>query len=138
MGYFLLYRLFSMFSAVSLFLLDVFEIISRSFMLKKLPQNPCNWIKNLYNVFFVCFFFTFIEHKNFWQNAKSKYVFLLPSVIIQYLHRWQRADTQRSGSLLTSDLQYELWISDSDQLLAVEAWRSCLTEYEAGCYTDLS
>lgn len=63
---------------------------------------------------------------------------LLPSVSIQYLHRWQRADTQRSGSLLTSDLQYELWVSDSDQLLAVEAPHSCLTEYEAGCYTDSS
>lgn len=36
-----------------------------------------------------CFFFTFIEHKNFWQNAKSKCVFLLSSVSIQYLHRWQ-------------------------------------------------
>lgn len=51
---------------------------------------------------------------------------------------------RQSGSLPTFDLQYEscciqreelknreLWINDSDQLLAVEAQVSCLTEYEA-------
>lgn len=53
------------------------------------PHNRCIWSKKALQCFFS---FTFIEHKNFWQNAKSKCVFLLSSVSTQYLHRWQRTD----------------------------------------------
>lgn len=92
---------------------------------------------------FVFFLFTFIEHKNFWQNAKSNCVFLLFLVSIQYLHRWKR--TEDRGVVAYRCLTYsmravvyrekrELWIND--QLLAMKAEDYCLTEYEAVvCYT---
>lgn len=58
----------------------------------------CYWYISLtcykFTQCFVFLFFNFIEHKNFWQNAKSKCVFLLSSVSIQYLHRWQKTDRQ--------------------------------------------
>lgn len=80
-------------------------------------------------------------------RMQSQNVFSFFSQLV-YLHLWQWTDRQRSGSLPVSDQQYEscclqrkelknreLWISDSGQLLVVEAQVSCLTEGEAaGCF----
>lgn len=101
-----------------------------------------------YHTSLVFFFFNFIEHKDFWQNAKSKCVFLLSSVSLQYLHRHQWTDRQRSGTLPNSGptcLRAVVYREKSCRtgspgsitvdLLAIEERVSCLTEYEAvGCY----
>lgn len=55
-------------------------------MLETTTQSMPLKKQQLSNIF--CFFFNFIQHKNFWQNAKSECVLLLLSLVsIQYLHR---------------------------------------------------
>ena len=78
---------------------------------------------------FGLFFFTFIEHKNFWQNAKLRCVFLLSSGSNQYLHRWQWTDRQ-------TDRQREEWQPTNVWALDLKQWQAAvwLNVKADGCF----